>query len=174
MSIVVDLPAPFGPSRATVSPRSIVTSTPRTASTEPNDFGAAIDRGDYLGTAQDRLGEQVTDATETVKAYAAEKAAAAQEKARAYATTARETVQQVAGSAVEQASESLGHARETATAVSQEAVNAAQRATSRLGRALPDEGVRDQLLLGIAGLAVTAALGIAYQRRPDNRGRSWD
>lgn len=135
---------------------------------------AAIDRGDYLGTAQDRLGEQVTDATETVKAYAAEKAAAAQEKARAYATTARETVQQVAGSAVEQASESLGHARETATAVSQEAVNAAQRATSRLGRALPDEGVRDQLLLGIAGLAVTAALGIAYQRRPDNRGRSWD
>ncbi len=38
MSIVVDLPAPFGPSSATVSPSSIETSMPRTASTEPNDF----------------------------------------------------------------------------------------------------------------------------------------
>ncbi len=35
MSIVVDLPAPFGPSRATVSPGEIVTSTPRTACTGP-------------------------------------------------------------------------------------------------------------------------------------------
>src|SRR4051812_47867715 len=35
MSIVVDLPAPLGPSRATVCPRSIVTSIPRTAWTGP-------------------------------------------------------------------------------------------------------------------------------------------
>jgi hypothetical protein len=28
-------------------------------------------------------------------------------------------------------------------------------------------------LLGVAGLAVTAALGIAYQRRSDNHGRPW-
>ena len=35
MSIVVDLPAPFGPSRATVSPAAIETSTPRTACTVP-------------------------------------------------------------------------------------------------------------------------------------------
>src|SRR5947209_16352499 len=42
MSIVVDLPAPFGPSRATVWPRGIETSMLRTASTAPrgvrNDF----------------------------------------------------------------------------------------------------------------------------------------
>ena len=42
MSIVVDLPAPFGPSRATVSPAAIETSMPRTACTGPcgerNDF----------------------------------------------------------------------------------------------------------------------------------------
>ena len=31
MSMVVDLPAPFGPSRATVSPASMVTSSSRTA-----------------------------------------------------------------------------------------------------------------------------------------------
>ena len=35
MSIVVDLPAPFGPSRATVSPGAIVMSMPRTAWTGP-------------------------------------------------------------------------------------------------------------------------------------------
>ena len=35
MSIVVDLPAPLGPSSATVSPTSIDTSMPRTACTEP-------------------------------------------------------------------------------------------------------------------------------------------
>ena len=33
--MVVDLPAPFGPSRATVSPGAIVMSTPRTACTAP-------------------------------------------------------------------------------------------------------------------------------------------
>ena len=42
MSMVVDFPAPFGPSRATVSPGAIVMSTPRTACTTPcpvwNDF----------------------------------------------------------------------------------------------------------------------------------------
>ena len=35
MSMVVDLPAPFGPSSATVSPGAIVMSTPRTACTGP-------------------------------------------------------------------------------------------------------------------------------------------
>ena len=35
MSIAVDLPAPFGPSSATVSPRAIDTSIPRTARTGP-------------------------------------------------------------------------------------------------------------------------------------------
>ena len=35
MSIVVDLPAPFGPSSATVSPRAMSTSIPFTASTTP-------------------------------------------------------------------------------------------------------------------------------------------
>ena len=35
MSIVVDLPAPFGPSSATVSPAAIEMSMPRTARTGP-------------------------------------------------------------------------------------------------------------------------------------------
>ena len=36
MSIVVDLPAPLGPSSATVSPRAIDTSMPRTARIGPD------------------------------------------------------------------------------------------------------------------------------------------
>src|SRR5579863_814730 len=38
MSMVVVLPAPLGPSRATVEPRRSVRSSPRTARTAPKDF----------------------------------------------------------------------------------------------------------------------------------------
>lgn len=124
-----------------------------------------IDGDGYLSTAQQRLVEQFSNAAETVKDYAAEKALAAQEEAREYATTARETVGEVTSSAIEQASETLERAREATTDASKQAVNAAQRATSQVGRAVNDLGVRDQLLWGVAGLAVAAAVGIAYQRR---------
>lgn len=127
-----------------------------------------IDDGEYLNTARERFGEQVADATETVTDYAAEKALAAQEKASAYAMTARETAQEVAISAVEQATETFERARDAATDVSEKAVNAAQRATSQLARTVADQEVRDQLLLGVAALAVAAALGISYQHRSGN------
>jgi hypothetical protein len=133
-----------------------------------------IDQDDYLSTAQQRLREQVSHATETVKDYAAEKAISAQEKVNAYATTARGSIQEATSSAVEQATETFERAREAATKASDNAVNAAQRATSELGRAVADQGVRDQLLLGVAGLAVAAALGIVYQRRDGDRVRAWD
>jgi hypothetical protein len=133
-----------------------------------------IDQDDYWSTAQQRLREQVGHASETVKDYAGEKAIAAQEKVNAYAATARESIQEAAGSAVEQATETFERAREAATKVSDNAVNAAQRATSELRRTVADQGVRDQLLLGVAGLAVAAALGIAYQRRNDDRIQAWD
>jgi hypothetical protein len=41
-----------------------------------------------------------------------------------------------------------------------------------VGRAVSDDDVRDQLLLGVAGLAVVAALGIAYQSRTGDELRS--
>ena len=47
MSIVVDFPAPFGPSSATVSPGEIVMSTPRTALTGP-----AGERKDFVNPAR--------------------------------------------------------------------------------------------------------------------------
>ena len=46
---------------------------------------ARINDDDYLKTAQRRLGEQVSDAAETVKDYAAEQVVAAREKVSAWA-----------------------------------------------------------------------------------------
>jgi hypothetical protein len=123
---------------------------------------------DYLDTAQQRLGEQMSDAAEAVKDYAAEQVVAAREKVSAFAETARERVQEVTASAAEQAAETLEQARNAASQIPDKAVNAAQRATRQFGHAVADEGVPNQLLLGAAGLAVAAALCIAYQRRSDN------
>ena len=135
---------------------------------------ARINDDDYLGTAQQRLGEQVSDAAEAVKDYAAEQVVAVREKVSAYAETARERVQEVAASAAEQAAETLEQARDAATHIPDKAVNGAQRATRQFGRAVADEGMRNQLLLGAAGLAVAAALGIAYQRRTYDERAAWN
>ena len=125
--------------------------TPRTVSDEQ-----------YLATAQQRFGEQLSEAAGTVKDYAAETAVAAHEKASAYAQSALETAEQYSASATERTANTLEHAHEVATDISDRAANAVQRATAR---AINDNGLRDQVLLGIAGAAVVAALGIAYQRR---------
>ena len=126
---------------------------------------ARINDDDYLKTAQQRLGEQVSHAAETVKDYAAEKVIAAREKAVDYTESARGRVQEVAASAAEQTAETFEHAREVAREIPDKAVNAAQLVTRRLGRAVAEDGMRDRLLLEVAGLAVAAALGVAYQRR---------
>jgi hypothetical protein len=121
--------------------------------------------GDYLSTAQQRLRQQVGDALDTVKDYASEAAVAAQEKATDYAQAAGKTLQGIAASAAEETVEAIESARAAAATLPEEAVDAAQRATSQLGHALNNGNLRDQLLLGAAGVAVAAALGLAYQRR---------
>jgi hypothetical protein len=133
-----------------------------------------VEDEDYLAAAQQRFGEQVSEAVDTVKDYAAETAVAAREKIGAYAESARESVEGYASSAAEEAAESIEHAREAAAQFSDRAVDAAHRATSQVGRAVRDGGVRDQLLLGVAGLAVVTALGIAYQRRTSDDLSAWE
>ena len=125
----------------------------------------------YLTTAQRRLGEQVSEAANTVKDYAVDAAVASREKVSAYARSAVETAEEFAASATERAADTLEGAREAAVDVSNRAVTAAQRATAQ---AITDNGVRDQVLLGVAGAAVVAALGIAYQRRKPDELRAWD
>jgi hypothetical protein len=120
---------------------------------------------DYLAAARERFGEQVAEAVETVKDYAAEAATSTQEKASDYAQAVQQKIQGFADSAAEEAIERIEHAREAASRIPEQTVNAAQRATSQLGRTVGDPGVRDQVLLGVAGVAVAAALSLAYQRR---------
>ena len=129
---------------------------------------------DYVRTAQERFGEQVSQAAHTVKDYAAETAVAVGEKVSDYAKSARETVEGVASSVAEEAAESIENARDAAIRIPEKAVDAAQHVKSQFGRALSHDGVRDQLLLGVAGVAVAAALGIAYQRRTSDELRPWD
>jgi hypothetical protein len=111
---------------------------------------------------------------DTVKDYAAETAMAVGERVGTYAQSARETVEGVSSSVVEKSAESVESARDAAKRIPDKAVNAMQHAKSQFGRAVSDDGVRDQLLLGVAGLAVVAALGIAYQRRTGDELRSWN
>jgi hypothetical protein len=47
----------------------------------------------------------------------------------------------------------------------------AERASEFVHDVAPDPGTRDKLLLGAATLAVTAAVGMAYQRRIHQRER---
>lgn len=133
-----------------------------------------VDEKDYLTTAQQRFGEQVSEAVETIKDYAAETVGSAQEKASEYAKGAQEKVQVLAASAAEKAAEGIDQASEAARSFPDHAKSAAQRATSQFGAAVRDQGVRDQLLLGVAGLAVAATVGVAYQRQASDEWRRWE
>lgn len=116
----------------------------------------------YLATAQRRFAEQLNDAADTVKDYAAETAVAARESVSAYAEAALNTAEEVTTSASEQAAGTLKDVRKAAADLSERAGSAVRRTASK---AIGDERVRDQVLLGLAGAAVVAALGIAYQRQ---------
>jgi hypothetical protein len=129
--------------------------------TEPS----LTDNEDYLSTAQERLGEQASQAADRIRDYATKTVSAAAETAGAYAQSARETVEDLAGSVAEGTAETVESARDSAKRIPEQAANAAQYARTRLVEAVQDDGFRDQLLLGVAGLAVVAALGIAYQSR---------
>jgi gas vesicle protein len=85
---------------------------------------------------------------------------------------AREVTTQIvreAASAAERTSDALhdaGHTvRESVARVGDDAASVSDRVSSRLHAAVPGRDDRDTYLLGAAALAVTAAVGIAFQRR---------
>lgn len=123
-----------------------------------------VDEGDYLSTAQQRFREQVGETVQTMKNYGSEAVNSAQEKAGEYAQAAQSGIERLTASATEEAADRIRHAREAAEHFPEKAFDAVDDATSQLRHAVGDAGFRDQLLLGVAGLAVAAALGIAYQR----------
>jgi hypothetical protein len=126
---------------------------------------------EYLTTAQRRFREQLGEAADTASDYAEEAVVAAREKVGAYAQSALDTAEELTATATEQAAETLESAREAAADISDRAINAVQRAKSR---AISDDGLRDQVLLGVAGAAVVAALGVAYQRRASSEPPAWN
>lgn len=123
---------------------------------------------------QDYLGRAVTEVAETVKKYAGETVAAAREKSARMRSLLAKPLNGLLTPQSEDAAESFEHAREFAKPIPDNALDAAQRATSQFSHAINEEGVRDQLLLGVPGLAVAAAVGVAYKRRAGDELRPLD
>jgi len=131
---------------------------------------------DYLSEGRERLKEQVGDLAGSVKDQAVEMAGVVKNQASEFADTAKEKVRQwstsaasglkeQAASVARQASQALDDARESASDVPARTGEMVHRASLAVHDALSDHDARDKILLGVAGLAVAAALGIAYQRR---------
>jgi hypothetical protein len=85
------------------------------------------------------------------------------------ARQAKMQVAETAASMAERASDALREAGDTArdrvTRLTDDAVSVSDQVSARLRAAMPDRDDRDTLLFGAAALAVTAAVGIAFQRR---------
>jgi ElaB/YqjD/DUF883 family membrane-anchored ribosome-binding protein len=144
---------------------------------------------DYLSTARTRLREQVGGFTTTMGEQAADMAGRVTERATDMAgdvvehasdlaQTVREKARDLRDKAQDlrgQASEAIGDSAAAMTHRAETTFNDARRsvgdmsseAISMTNRVVGDADTMDALLLSVAGLAVAAALGIAYQRRAD-------
>jgi hypothetical protein len=131
---------------------------------------------DYLSEGRERLKEQVGDLASSVREQAVEMAGVVTDQASEFADTTKEKVQRwstaaasgvkgQAASVARRASGALDDARESVADVSAMAGEMVHRASSKVQDAVSDQNARDKILLSAAGLAVAAALGIAYQRR---------
>jgi hypothetical protein len=117
------------------------------------------------------MGEQASDMAGRVTERATDLAGSVAENASDLAQTAREKAQDLRA----QASEAIGDsaavmAQRTKTTFNEARIavgDISSGAVSMTNRVVTDADTRDTLLLSAAGLAVAAALGIAYQRRAD-------
>jgi F0F1-type ATP synthase membrane subunit b/b' len=142
---------------------------------------------DYLAYAKNRLVEQASDAAEMAKEKAVALGETVSEKAAETAADITDRVQDLTAQATSAAGDAARNTKERASAMWSEATetveqsgrSARSRASTGMSRAadtvdqvwastqssLNDAEARDKFLLGAAGLAVVAALGIACQRR---------
>lgn len=120
---------------------------------------------DYVATAQTRLGEQVGDLASRVGEQTARMAGTLKESVSDIAEAATQKAKDLSSEASEEfAARAASLSRRTAAAVD-DASRSMKAMPSTVSDAVADADTRDSLLLGAAGLAVAAALGIAYQRR---------
>ena len=124
---------------------------------------------DYFWEGKERLKEQVGDFADSVKGQAAEVADAVREQVSEFAEGASENVKKWSADAATGAKEQVASLSRQAFSAADDALQSVSGASSAVRTKLNQPDVRDNLLLGVAGAAVAAALGIAYQRR-----NTWD
>jgi hypothetical protein len=138
--------------------------------------GASSD-AEYFAQAKERLKEQTGEAAGVVKEHIAAMAEGAKEKVQEWSEQTSAAAQQATSdvkhktvSVAQQASKTLNIARRDTSAKVSYTVDglrrAAQDATATAANvSLPDTTDRDKFLLGAAGFAVAAALGLALRGR---------
>jgi hypothetical protein len=157
--------------------------------TQPAHLHGRADE-DYLSYARNRFVEQAGEVAEIAKEKAVVFGETVSERAAETAADIRDRVQDLTAQAKSAAGDAAEHAKERASAMWSEAAEAAEAfkqsgrsarsgASTGMSRAadtvdkvwastqssMGDPEARDKFLLGAAGLAVVAALGIACQRR---------
>jgi hypothetical protein len=169
--------------RSTPSPsaprdnESLLTQARERLGEQASDFAGSVkERALAVGEA---AAEKASDLAADVKARAVSLGEAATEKAGDVAGTAKQWGSQANAKlhrAVDDTGGIAGHAADRLQSIQHAASDTVSDAASRVGAvaqqwtrpvqaAVTDQESRDRLLLGAAGMAVVAALGMAYQRR---------
>lgn len=120
---------------------------------------------DYFATAQTRLGEQMGDLATEVGDRTARMAGTLTESISNMAEAATEKVKDFGAEASEEIAGHAASISRRAASAFDDASRSMRAVPSTVSNAIANTDTRDSLLLGAAGLAVAAALGIAYQRR---------
>jgi hypothetical protein len=121
--------------------------------------------GDYLQTAKVRLSEQADDAVDSLSEHTARVAGTVKASVSDFAEATKEKVQDWGSTASEEIVARTVAASHRAASALDNVSHRARAIPSTVRHAIAEPESRDALLLGLAGLAMAAALGIAYQRR---------
>ena len=119
------------------------------------------ENGDYVSHAKERLKQQASHLAGEVVDRASDIATELKDDAGAMAEAVKEQSAQLAGQATDKVQEWIGDAVRDVPDHAASLARKAEWSTQHLR----DPDVRDNILLGIAGAAVVAALSVAYQRR---------
>jgi len=119
------------------------------------------ENGDYVSHAKERLKQQASHLAGEVVDRASDIATELKDDAGAMAEAVKEQSAQLAGQATDKVQEWIGDAVRDVPDHAASLARKAEWSTQHLR----DPDVRNNILLGIAGAAVVAALSVAYQRR---------
>jgi hypothetical protein len=122
------------------------------------------ENADYVSHAKQRLRQQATHLGGGLMDRASDIGTELKTEADAMTDAIKEKSAQLADAATDKMQEWAANVGEAVRDAPEQAASLARKA-ERSTRLLQDPDIRDNLLLGIAGVAVIAALGTAYKRR---------